>query len=125
MKLCTAKNTGSFTGTHETSKYFLSSISKVDVLSRADKLGVSLGGSPGNMMDTINLIKSSDNLRMLIMLTKNLEEKMVKLDESKNFSFELSWLKKEGFIDIVSQERISVPHDNNPIVNWHNKIQHL
>jgi hypothetical protein len=82
MQLSAAKNTGSFTGTHEHSKYFLSSISNVDVLARADKLGVSLGGSPSNVMDTIDLIKSSDNSRTIIMLTKNLEEKMAKFDES-------------------------------------------
>jgi hypothetical protein len=77
MQLSAAKNTGSFTCTHEHSKYFLSSISNVDILARADKLGISLGGSPSNVMD-----KTSDNSRTVIMLTKNLEEKMVKPDES-------------------------------------------
>jgi hypothetical protein len=35
---------------------------------------------------------------------------------------ELSWLKKEGFTDIVSHEWNSVPHDNNPMVNWQKKF---
>jgi hypothetical protein len=41
------------------------------------------------------------------------------------FSFELSWLKQEGFKDIVEREWRSVLTVDNPIINWQNKIHHL
>jgi hypothetical protein len=82
MHLSAAKNTGSFTGKSENSKFFLSSISNDDVLDRADKLGVSLGESPRTTLDTINLIKNADTARTMIMLTKNLEEKLGRPDDS-------------------------------------------
>jgi hypothetical protein len=47
------------------------------------------------------------------------------IENSKKFSFELSWLKKEGFTDLVSHKWNSVPHDSNPMINWQNKIRHL
>jgi hypothetical protein len=82
MHLSAAKNTGSFTGKSENSRFFLISISNDDVLARADKLGVSLGESPRTTLDTINLIKNADTARTLIMLTKNLEEKLGRPDDS-------------------------------------------
>jgi hypothetical protein len=39
------------------------------------------------------------------------------IGSSKKFLFELSWLKKDGFVDIVTRERTSVPHGHNPIFN--------
>jgi hypothetical protein len=41
------------------------------------------------------------------------------------FSFELSWLKQEGFREIVEREWSLVPTVDNPIINWQNKIHHL
>jgi hypothetical protein len=42
-----------------------------------------------------------------------------------DFSFELSWLKQDGFREIVERELNSGPTVNNPIINWQNKICHL
>jgi hypothetical protein len=41
------------------------------------------------------------------------------------FLFELSWLKQDGFREIVEREWNSVPTVDNPIINWQNKICHL
>jgi hypothetical protein len=38
------------------------------------------------------------------------------------FSFKLSWLKQEGFREIVEREWSSVLPVDNPIINWQNKI---
>jgi hypothetical protein len=42
-----------------------------------------------------------------------------------NFSFELSWLKIEGFKEVVIREWLSIPRVDNPMLNWQNKIRHL
>jgi hypothetical protein len=42
-----------------------------------------------------------------------------------HFSFELAWLKKEGFYDLIAREWGSVTHGHNPLVLWQNKIRHL
>jgi hypothetical protein len=42
-----------------------------------------------------------------------------------DFSFELSWLKIEGFKEVVIREWLSIPRVDNPMLNWQNKICHL
>jgi hypothetical protein len=42
-----------------------------------------------------------------------------------NFSFELSWLKIEGFFQIVAQEWASISVGSNSMERWQNKIRHL
>ena len=41
------------------------------------------------------------------------------------FSFELSWLRKEGFYDLITREWNSVTTGSSPIERWQNKIRHL
>jgi exonuclease III len=41
------------------------------------------------------------------------------------FSFELSWFKKDGFLDIVKREWTSISSGNNAMEKWQNKIRHL
>jgi exonuclease III len=41
------------------------------------------------------------------------------------FSFELSWFKQEGFIDMVKNEWRSVHNESSPIESWQKKIRHL
>lgn len=41
------------------------------------------------------------------------------------FSFELSWLREEGFYDIIAAEWASVNSGRTPIERWQNKIRHL
>jgi hypothetical protein len=41
------------------------------------------------------------------------------------FSFELSWLRQDGFLDRVKKEWLSVPNGASPMENWQNKIRHL
>jgi hypothetical protein len=43
------------------------------------------------------------------------------LSNKDNFSFELSWLKHEGFNELVVREWQSVPNVDNPMLNWQNK----
>jgi hypothetical protein len=42
-----------------------------------------------------------------------------------NFSFELSWLKIEGFFQIVAQQWASISVGSNSMERWQNKIRHL
>jgi hypothetical protein len=41
------------------------------------------------------------------------------------FSFELAWLKIEGFAKIVTREWASISVGSNPMEVWQNKIRHL
>ena len=41
------------------------------------------------------------------------------------FSFELSWLRQEGFYDMVSHEWMSISEGASPVERWQNKIRHL
>jgi hypothetical protein len=70
-----AKDQGSYSGTNLMSKFSVISISNDDFISRASKLGVSLGTSPSKISSTIDNIKGQDHKRTLIMLSKNLKEK--------------------------------------------------
>jgi hypothetical protein len=76
QQLAAAKNCGSYAGTHPRSKFSLSSISDASFLSRTSKLGVCLGASNDEIAATILNIKQSDNERTLIMLSKNIDEKI-------------------------------------------------
>lgn len=42
-----------------------------------------------------------------------------------HFSFELAWLKKEGFAEMVAREWASISSGSNPMEVWQNKIRHL
>jgi hypothetical protein len=42
-----------------------------------------------------------------------------------DFSFKLSWLKHEGFNELVVREWKYVPIVDNPMLKWQNKIRHL
>jgi hypothetical protein len=76
QQLAAAKNCGSYAGTHSRSKFPLSSILDASFLSRTSKLGVCLGASNDEIAATILNIKRSDNERTLIMLSKNIDEKI-------------------------------------------------
>jgi hypothetical protein len=41
------------------------------------------------------------------------------------FSFELSWLRKDGFMEMVSKEWNSVKSKDNPMETWQSKIRHV
>ena len=41
------------------------------------------------------------------------------------FSFELSWLRHEGFYDLVKKEWLSIDQGASPVERWQNKIRHL
>jgi exonuclease III len=45
--------------------------------------------------------------------------------KSTNFSFELSWLRQEGFIDMVKNEWRSIHNEPRPIETWQKKIRHM
>jgi hypothetical protein len=47
------------------------------------------------------------------------------LGNKSKFSFEVSWLKMEGFIDMVSKEWSSISFGANPMEKWQNKIRHV
>ena len=44
---------------------------------------------------------------------------------SSRFSFELSWLRQEGFYDLIAREWNAIQTGNSPIERWQNKIRHL
>jgi hypothetical protein len=76
--LCTSltKDKGLAAGTPQPSKFSLCSISDDIIISRAEKIGVSFGSSPSMVSKLVKNIKDSDNTRTLIMLSKNLDEKI-------------------------------------------------
>jgi hypothetical protein len=45
--------------------------------------------------------------------------------KNSTFSFELSWLRQEGFIDMVKNEWRSVHNESMPIESWQKNIRHL
>ena len=47
------------------------------------------------------------------------------LGNKATFSFELSWLRQEGFSEMVTREWAAVNHGDTPMVVWQNKIRHL
>jgi hypothetical protein len=47
------------------------------------------------------------------------------LGNKANFSFELAWLKHEGFYDLVEREWKSVSSGATALDRWQNKIRHL
>jgi exonuclease III len=47
------------------------------------------------------------------------------LGNKAQFSFELSWLRQEGFANIIAREWNSVSHGDTPIDIWQNKIRNL
>jgi hypothetical protein len=47
------------------------------------------------------------------------------LGKSNRFSFELSWLRQEGFYDMVAAEWAAISKGNTPIDIWLNKVRHL
>jgi hypothetical protein len=75
QQLAQAKNVAHFSGTPTVSKFSLCAISDDTIFQRAQKLGVSLGGTSSQVTNTIANIKQVDNKRTLIMLSKSLEEK--------------------------------------------------
>ena len=42
-----------------------------------------------------------------------------------HFSFELSWMRHDGFDEIVRREWMSIHSGNSPVERWQNKIRHL
>ena len=47
------------------------------------------------------------------------------LGNKRNFSFELSWLRKEGFHEMIVKEWQSTPGGSTPTKTWQNKIRHI
>ena len=47
------------------------------------------------------------------------------LGNKSQFSFELYWLRHEGFYDMIAKEWNSVNDGRNPMEQWQNKIRHL
>ena len=47
------------------------------------------------------------------------------LGNKSHFSFELSWLRQDGFFEMVAREWLSTLGGNTPIERWQAKIQHL
>jgi hypothetical protein len=93
--LTQARKEGSLTGTQSFSKFSLNSLSNDTVINRAARLGVSLGVSPEQISNSINIIKEKDNMRTVVMLAKNLKEKSAEedqhsiLDQATNLSVDL------------------------------------
>ena len=41
------------------------------------------------------------------------------------FSFELSWLRQEGFVDMIKNEWQSISHGSSSMERWQNKLRHV
>jgi hypothetical protein len=99
--LTQARKEGSLTGTQSFSKFSLNSLSNDTVINRAARLGVSLGVSPEQISNSINIIKEKDNMRTVVMLVKNLKEKSAEEDQHSilNQATNLS-------VDLVGEEQL-------------------
>jgi hydrogenase maturation factor HypE len=99
--LTQARKEGSLTGTQSFSKFSLNSLSNDTVINRAARLGVSLGVSPEQISNSINIIKEKDNMRTVVMLAKNLKEKSAEEDQHSilNQATNLS-------VDLVGEEQL-------------------
>jgi hypothetical protein len=42
-----------------------------------------------------------------------------------NFSFELSWIRQEGFYEMVRDEWSSIHSGKSPVERWQHKVRHL
>ena len=42
-----------------------------------------------------------------------------------HFSFKLSWMRQDGFYDMVCREWLSINSGSSPMERWQNKIRHL
>jgi biotin operon repressor len=82
--LTQAKKAGSISGTSSHSRFSLASLSNDTFVSRAAKLGVSLGESSSKVSNMIQSIKDNDNKRTIIMLSKNLKEKPEDKDQQQS-----------------------------------------
>ena len=47
------------------------------------------------------------------------------LGNASSFSFELSWLREDGFKELIQREWNTFTHGNSPIEIWKNKIRHV
>jgi hypothetical protein len=47
------------------------------------------------------------------------------LGKNNHFSFELSWLRQEGFYDLIKQEWLAVNSGETPVERWQHKVRHL
>jgi hypothetical protein len=86
---------------------------------KLDRILVSTEWEQKNLLLTVQALSRSGSDHTPLLLDS---EEQSHISYSKNCSFELSSLKRDGFIDIVTQEWNLVPHDKNPIVNWKNKF---
>jgi hypothetical protein len=41
------------------------------------------------------------------------------------FSFELSWMRQDGFFEMVRDEWISIHSGTSPVERWQHKVRHL
>jgi hypothetical protein len=97
MHLTEAKNKGSSSGNLNNSKFFLSSIPHERVIANASKMGVSLGEYQSDVLNTLDFTNRNDSKRNLVMLSKNLEEKLPEqvdndqtiLNPANNLSYDL------------------------------------
>jgi hypothetical protein len=101
------KNIGSYQGTDANSKKILHSISNDDIIARTVKLGVSLGNSNSEIAQTIDDIKNCDTSRTLIMLSKNIDEKVGAVDDTNLSTLEHSRLLSND----LSDEEVEMDED--------------
>jgi hypothetical protein len=57
-------------GDNRFSRFTVASFSNESILAKASKLGVSLGSSPGQILESVNTLKEVDLQRTLVMLKK-------------------------------------------------------
>jgi hypothetical protein len=75
-----ARDPSSYSGTKNLPHYTIASFSDEVILSRANKLGVSLGVSNNEVIESITLLKDTDVARTLFVLKRNEEKNKEKND---------------------------------------------
>jgi hypothetical protein len=71
---------------------------------------------------TVRALARADSDHTLILIDSGVK---AHLGNESKFSFELYWLRKEGFFDLIVKEWNSVLTGPDPMENWLNKLRHI
>ena len=107
-----ARDSPSRQGISSLPKFNINDIPNDVIVARASKLGVSLGGSPSQVHDSINHIKDVDLHRTLIMLKRN--KMNAKQDDPGSLVLNNAYKHSE---DLLQEELVDTEVHKEPLVN--------
>jgi hypothetical protein len=114
-----ARDMSPLSGTHKFSKYSIASIPNDVVVSRASRLGVSIGKSPSQVSASVMLIKDLDLNRTLIMLKKKEESVLHELEGPQILVMNIANKLSE---DLVNEDSITLEEHKGPRLRFLNQF---